>query len=121
MYIRTYQPINTPHTLSPSILLLTCLSLCSQPDISPSDTLDFSHQNPGTHSGGTDRDFDTLFDAAQHRNSSHIEYLENGERSLSDPSIVQENVLGRSRSEEKESEVDSGIAVVEHSVSTSFS
>ena len=82
----------------------------SQPDISPDGKLDNSHQR--------DEDFETLFDAAQRRNASQIEYAESGERSFSDPSVLQENGLDRSRSEEKESEVDSGIAVVEHSVST---
>ena len=88
-------------------VVFTCFS---QPDISPNGTLDHPHQ--------TDRDFETLFDAAQQRNASQIEYVESGERSFSDPSMIQENGLDRSRSEEKESEVDSGIAVVEHSVST---
>lgn len=86
----------------------------SQPDISPNDTLE-RNQSPG-HQSGTDRDFEALFDAANSKTQNRTEYWENGERSFSESFIG--NGLNRSRSEEKESEVDSGIAIIEHSVST---
>ena len=83
----------------------------SQPDIS-------NHSEDG-HSPGpasTDRDFDVLFAHSSRRQEQLTARLENGERLASDPSG--EGADGRSRSEEKDSEIDSGIAVVEHSVSS---
>ncbi len=85
----------------------------SQPDISNSEG-----QSPGVEGH---HDFESLFDSAERRHHD-VDRLDNGERSFSDPSMLQNgdtttSSFDRSRMDEKESEVDSGIAVVEHSVS----
>ena len=82
----------------------------SQPDISNSDC-----NSPGP---SNDQDFDVLFGTSRKRHT-HMEHLET-ERSFSDPSVHAPMINGhdRSRSEEKDSEIDSGITVVDHSVST---